>query len=75
MQKRGDMRWVIYTDLLSTMLAIKNRENHQILNHIYDILAELHKQGKQIILCKISAHIGIKRVEEADKAAKQAIDH
>ena len=46
-QKREDMRWVIYTDLLNSMLVIENnRENHPILNQIYNILAELHKQGK-----------------------------
>ena len=44
------------------------------LNQIYDILTELHKQGKQLTLCKVPAYIGIKRNEEADKAAKQAID-
>ena len=62
------MRWVIFTDLLSSMLAI---ENHPILNQIYDILAELYNQGKQIILSKVLSYIGIKRNEEADKAAKQ----
>ena len=57
------------------MLAIKNnRENHPILNQINDVLAELHKQGKHIILFKIPAHIGIKGNKEADKAAKQTID-
>ena len=56
------------------MFAIEtNRENHPILNQIYDILAELHNQGKHNILCKVEAHIGIKRNEE-DNAAKQAID-
>ena len=56
------------------MLAIENnRENHPILNQIYDILTELHNQGKQLTLCKVPAHIGIKGNEEADKAAKQAI--
>ena len=60
-QNREDMRWVIYTDLLSSMLATENiRENHPILNQIYDILAELHNQGKQMTLCKVPAHIGIK---------------
>ena len=57
------------------MLAIKNsRENHPILNQICYILAEFHNQGKQIALCKVTAHIGIKGNEEADKAAKQAIN-
>ena len=72
---RDGMRWVIYTDSLSSMLAIENnRENHPILNQIYDILAELQNQGKQITICKVPAHIGVKGNEEANKAAKQAID-
>ena len=55
---RDDMRWVIYTDSLSSMLAIENnRENHPILNQIYDILAELQNQGKQITICKVLPHI------------------
>ena len=68
-QKMEDMRLVIYTDSLSSMLAIdKNRENHPILNQIYDIIAELHNQEKQITLYKVLAHIGIRGNEEADKA-------
>ena len=70
-----DMRWVIYMDLLSSMLAIKNnRENHPILNQICHILTELHKQGNHIILCKVSVHIGIEANEETGKAAKQTIE-
>ena len=46
-KKREDMRWVIYTDFLSSMLAIKNNgEHHPILNQIYDILA--------LLVCHIS---------------------
>ena len=31
-----DIRWIIYTDSLSSMLAIENhRENHPIINQIY----------------------------------------
>ena len=57
------------------MLAIENnRENHPILNQIYDILTELHNLGKQLRLCKVPAHIGIKGNEVADKVAKHAID-
>ena len=47
-----------------------NKENHSILKQIYDILAELQTQDKQIILCKVPAYIGIK----GNEAAKQAID-
>ena len=73
--RREVMRWIIYTNLLSSILAIENnREKYPILNQIYDILVELHNQGKQIILFKVSAHIGIKGNEEADNEAKQEID-
>ena len=48
------MRWVIYTDSLRSMLAIENnRENHPILNQIYDILTELQNQGKQLTLWEL----------------------
>ena len=52
-QKREDMRWVIYTDSLCSMLATQNiRENHSILNQIYDILAELYNQGNRLFYAK-----------------------
>ena len=45
-KEREEIRWVIYTDLLSSMLTIENnRKNHPILNQIYDILTELHNLG------------------------------
>ena len=45
------MRWVMYTDSLSSMLVIENNEgNNPILNQICDILAELHNQGIKITL-------------------------
>ena len=46
----------------------------KILNQIYGILAELQKQGKQIILCKVPPHIGTKGNKQAGMAATQAID-
>ena len=74
-QKREDMRRVIYTDSLSLTLCIENiRENHPILNQIYDILTELYDLEKQITLCKVPGHMRIKGNEVADKAAKQTID-
>ena len=48
--------------------TIKNdRENHSILSKIYDILTELQNQGKQLTLCKVPAHIGVKGNEENSK--------
>ena len=73
-KEKEDIRWVMNTDSLSSMLAIRNnRENHQILNQIYDIITELLNKGKQLTLCKIPAHIGVKGNEETGKAAKLAI--
>ena len=73
-QKRKDMRWVIYTDLLNSRLAIENNtENHPILNQIYDIIVELYNRGKHITLCYVLVHIGIEGNEKADKAAKPRI--
>ena len=70
---RDEMRWVIYTDSLSSMLAIENnRKNHPIRNHIYDIDKILY--DIQLTLCKVPDHIWVKGNEETDKAAKQAID-
>ena len=61
----------MYTDSQSSMHFIEyNKENLLMLNQIYDILAELRNQGKQILLCKILAHIEIKRNEESDKNSK-----
>ena len=47
-----------------------NKENHSILNSIYDILA----QHKKITRCKVPAHMAIKGNEEIQEAAKEAID-
>ena len=57
--------------MLNSMLAIENnRENYLILNQICDILAKLHDHGKQITLCKVPAHRGIKGNEEARQSRK-----
>ena len=49
-QKREDMRWVIYTDSLSSMLAIENnRNNLPLFNQIYDILASQLKKTDHLM--------------------------
>ena len=65
----------IYIHIISMLAIENNTENHPILSYkIYNILSELHNQGKKIAICKTSVHIGIKGNEEVDKTAKQAID-
>ena len=57
LKKREDMRWVIYTDFLSSVLAIENnRENHPILNQMYDILGEFHNSRENQSLYIKSLH-------------------
>ena len=67
-------KWVIYTASQSSMQSIEySKENHPILNQIYNNLTELKAQDKKIKLCKVPAHMEIKGNEEADKTAKEAI--
>ena len=63
-----------YTEMLSEKSQSQQREYHPILNQIYDKLAELHNQGKQTVLCKVLAHIGIKGTKEVYTTTKQVID-
>ena len=53
---------------------MRTTENCSILNQIYYILTEFQNQGKQLTLSIVPAHTGVKRNEEADKAARRAID-
>ena len=49
-KNKGDS-WVIYTDSQSSMQAIEcNKENHPIINQIYDILADIKEQKKNYSL-------------------------
>ena len=74
-QKREDKKWVIYADSWSSFQSIEyNKENHSMLNQIYDILAGIQTQGKKIIQCKVPAHIRIKGNKDDDTAEKQTID-
>ena len=43
-EKRENIRWVIYTDTLSSMLAI---DKNRVIHPIFDISTKLYNQGKQ----------------------------
>ena len=52
-QKRKDMKWIIYTDSMISMLVIENsKENHPILNQIYDIPAGFITREKRSLYIK-----------------------
>ena len=55
-----------------TDLNAGQREQERNSSNIigYTIRLELHNQEKQIILCKVLAHMVINRNEEVDRAAK-----
>ena len=70
--KREDKRCVIYTDCQSSMQFIEyNEENHQILNQIYDVLAELQAQDKKITLYKVPAHRKLMKTKNQIKQQKK----
>ena len=61
----------MYTNSQSSMQSIEyNKENHPILNQIYNILVEFQAQNKKITLCKGPAYIRI----NGNEAEKEAID-
>ena len=58
-------------------LNVDHREQQRKLANIKSDIwhaRRTYNQGKQITLCKVTAHIRIKGNKEADKAAKPAID-
>ena len=68
-------RFVIFSDSLSSLQAIGNQkvESPLIWDFLYCYTCLLN-EGKEIILCWLPSHIGIKGNEIADTAAKSAIE-
>ena len=65
--KIEDKRWVIYTNSQSPM-QLNTTKKITGIKSMYDILAELKNQDKQIIQCRVSADIENNKNEEANKA-------
>ena len=69
-------RTVIYSDSLSCLQALKNKNlEHPIIREIVQILSYLNEVESQVEFCWIPGHIGIKGNEKADNIAKRIIDH
>lgn len=63
----------LYTDSLSSLLAIQNCSDHPLVTKILHLITWVHERnGCQILLLKVSAHCGIAGNEEADAQAKAA---
>ena len=68
------MKFAIFSDSLSSLLAIHNRhlETGYVKKFIIDY-SQLVNSGKTIVVCWIPSHVGIRGNERADKAAKLAL--
>ena len=74
-QRHPSHRTVIYSDSLSCLQALENKNlNHPLIREIIQILTYLKEVGSIIEFCWIPGHIGIKGNEKADKIAKEVID-
>ena len=68
-----DSHFVIFTDSLSAIEAIKNtRKFDHITQEIHETLWQLSKRGKEVIFTWIPSHFGIKGNKIADFIAKLA---
>ena len=69
-----DGRFVIFSDSLSVLTSLKNRNLNNplmvnLLNRINSVL-----ESKSIVFCWIPSHVGIRGNEKADMAAKESTD-
>uniref|UniRef100_A0A6P7G0N9 Uncharacterized protein LOC114333026 n=1 Tax=Diabrotica virgifera virgifera TaxID=50390 RepID=A0A6P7G0N9_DIAVI len=71
-----ELNYVIFTDYQSIVKTLKynvhNFAEHYIISDIIAMNSEALKSGKNIILCWIKAHIGIKNNEIVDNLAKKS---
>ena len=68
-------RTVIYSDSLSCLQALKNKNlEHPIIREIVQILSYLNEVESQVEFCWIPGHIGIKGNEKADNIANMKRD-
>jgi len=67
-------KYIIFSDSLSVLLSLRNKKLEDPL--IIKLLNRLDSMSnsKEIIICWIPSHIGVRGNERADSAAKSALD-
>ena len=71
-------RYIIFSDSLGVVRSIETGESRSRINLIDEIrtkIIELMKEGKEIEVHWLPSHVGVHGNEEADKLAKEALNH
>ena len=73
-ESRRDRKFIIFSDSLSVLQALKNRNLSNPL--VQKLLVQHHhlSSSKEIIFCWIPSHVGISGNEDADEAAKSSLN-
>ena len=66
---------MIFSDSLSALQALgKLKTDHPLLIQIQEFLHKINADQKEIVFMWVPGHVGIRRNEAADRAAKEALD-
>ena len=69
-------KFVIFSDSKSLLESISSQDsNNPLINDTLEVIYKLNKKNKTIEFCWIPSHVGIHGNEEADKAAKLALNN
>ena len=72
-RKLPSQKFIIYTDSKSSIEALKNfNPKNSLVQEIKYTLHKHYEAGRNIELCWIPSHVGVKGNEDADRAAKAA---
>lgn len=63
--------FVIFTDSLSSMLALQN--NHKYSYMVHSIYEKLSHMRSQVVVCWVPSHVGIEINDRVDHLAKEAV--
>ena len=75
MDQKWMKKFVIFSDSKSMLESIDNQDSsNPLVLDTLQLIYNLHEIGKLIEFCCVPSHVGIRGNEEADRAAKSALD-